>query len=114
MGQFDVTGPDKKTYRVTVPEGATQDQAIDYVKKKYYGGATDQPPGPIEKSPPGDDTMGFFERIGVGAEDAFQGAAQWLEHVTPGATYLDSFNNWLVDQGWPGKVLGLGKVDIDP
>lgn len=40
MGQFDVTGPDQKKYRVTVPEGATQDQAIDYVKRTYYGGAS--------------------------------------------------------------------------
>ena len=41
MAGYVVTGPDGKRYKVRVPEGATNQDAIDYVKKTYY---SEQPP----------------------------------------------------------------------
>jgi len=41
MAGYVVTGPDGKRYKVKVPEGATNQDAIDYVKKTYY---SEQPP----------------------------------------------------------------------
>jgi hypothetical protein len=38
MAGYVVTGPDGKRYRVNVPEGASQQDAIDYVKSTYYSG----------------------------------------------------------------------------
>ena len=35
MGQFKVTTPDGRQYKVTVPEGGTQQDAINYVKNNY-------------------------------------------------------------------------------
>lgn len=35
MAQFDITSPEGKTYRITAPEGATKEQALDYFKQNY-------------------------------------------------------------------------------
>lgn len=36
MATFDVSGPDGKSYRVNVPEGASFEDAVSYVKDTYY------------------------------------------------------------------------------
>ena len=38
MPAYQVTGPDGRKYRVDAPEGATSDEAIDYVYETYYSG----------------------------------------------------------------------------
>jgi hypothetical protein len=50
MATFEVTSPDGKTYEVDAPEGATQADAIAYVKKKYYGGQPSTPKSKPEES----------------------------------------------------------------
>lgn len=35
MAQFDITSPEGKTFRITAPEGATKEQALDYFKQNY-------------------------------------------------------------------------------
>lgn len=47
MASFAVTGPDGKRYKVKVPEGAGQQEAIEYVKNTYY---SKQPEAKAEES----------------------------------------------------------------
>ena len=35
MAQFDITSPEGETFRITAPEGATKEQALDYFKQNY-------------------------------------------------------------------------------
>ena len=35
MTQFDITSPEGKKFRITAPEGATKEQALDYFKQNY-------------------------------------------------------------------------------
>jgi hypothetical protein len=104
MGEFIVTDPSGKRFKVTAPQGATQDQVLEYAKQHFQTSALSQPA----------DTAGFFERIGMGAERTFEGAAQLAEHAMPGATYFDAANNWLADTWFGKNVMGLGKVDMPP
>lgn len=39
MSKFIVTGPDGKEYEVSAPDGATEQQVLEYVKNNYGGGA---------------------------------------------------------------------------
>lgn len=48
MAQYDVTGPDGKTYTVNAPDGASQDDAIAFVKQSYY----DKPTAPVVAQDP--------------------------------------------------------------
>lgn len=45
MGKFVVTGPDGKQYEVNAPEGATEQQVMDYVKSNYQPPTPQQEPG---------------------------------------------------------------------
>lgn len=36
MPKYEITGPDGKKYEVEAPEGATEQQAIEYIKNTYY------------------------------------------------------------------------------
>lgn len=38
MPAYQVTGPDGRKYRVDAPEGATSDEAVEYVYETYYSG----------------------------------------------------------------------------
>src|SRR5262249_37575430 len=42
MPDFEVTSPDGKKYRVTAPEGATQEQALQYAQSQF---SQKEPPG---------------------------------------------------------------------
>ena len=35
MPAFEITAPDGKVYQVTAPEGATQEQVLEYAKNNY-------------------------------------------------------------------------------
>lgn len=43
MPIFTVTAPDGRTYDVNAPEGATQEQAFEYVRQNHYGGVDPEP-----------------------------------------------------------------------
>jgi hypothetical protein len=49
MSSFNVKGPDGKTYTVNAPKGATQEQAIQYVARTYYG-ISPQAPAPTRQT----------------------------------------------------------------
>lgn len=95
MGDFIITSPDGKKFKVTAPEGATQDQVLSYAKQHFGGG--------IASSSEPEQEASFLDRLGTGMRDPFEGAAQLLSHVVPTgvATWIDATNNWLADQGLP-------------
>lgn len=45
MANFTVTAPDGKEYDVEAPEGATEQQVLEYVKANFQGAAAAEPPG---------------------------------------------------------------------
>ena len=79
MSSFNVKGPDGKTYNVNAPKGATQEQAIEYVARTYYG-ISPQAPAPTrqEKQTAVQQQMqkkseaeqGFLDRIFAGKPEA--------------------------------------------
>jgi len=65
MPNYLITSPDGKKFKVTAPEGATQDQVLAYAKSHWgsLGGA--------EPSPPPAPTPGVLSSIGAGAGKGF-------------------------------------------
>jgi len=63
MAGYVVTGPDGKKYRVRVPEGASEKDAIEFVKTQYYS-ETPKPEAAPEVQPPAPEP----ERPRLGAE----------------------------------------------
>lgn len=49
MPNYVVTGPDGRQYRITAPEGATQDEVLAYVQANAGGGQSLVPPRPAAK-----------------------------------------------------------------
>src|ERR1700752_4927028 len=105
MPTYDVTSPDGKKYRVTAPEGATQQDAIQYVQKNQpkLTAATSGKTPPVHQ-------MGTLESIGTGMRDPIEGLAQGLTHVLPTGVVRagNKFNNWLRDQGVPLAEMPTG------
>ena len=99
MGEFNVTGPDKKVYRVTVPEGATQDQAIEYVQKKYYGGGGAQQPTAED---------GFWNTVKGLGEAGISGLAGGLEGALGLPGDVERGVDWLADKTAKGIGGALG------
>ena len=66
MPAFEVTGPDGKKYRVDTPEGASANDAINYVNQQYYQQPQEQPvtEQPVQQPQPlpADDTSSDFIR----------------------------------------------------
>ena len=65
MPDFVITGPDNKKWRVSAPEGATENDAIDYVQSEHYA--------PKEPS--------MMERLGRGISDGAIGLGQSLANA---------------------------------
>lgn len=85
MGQFRITAPDGKTYNVTAPEGATQEQILSYVQSQTQG---DPRTGFAKPEQPT-----LREKAGRGMMDVAQGVKQAglylgekMGIVDPGAT----------------------------
>src|SRR3546814_20028313 len=70
MPNYQVTAPDGRKYRVTAPEGATQEQALAYAQQNYR--QAQQPPasGPREKYQQSDGTRLHKIELALRAADA--------------------------------------------
>lgn len=44
MPKYLITAPDGKTYEVSAPDGASQDDVLNYVKQNYQGAAQQAQP----------------------------------------------------------------------
>jgi hypothetical protein len=72
MPAYNVTGPDGRKYRVTAPDGATQDEIIAYAQKNAAP-APAKPPQPEGES-------NILPNLAVGAREAWDAGAQYLAH----------------------------------
>lgn len=63
MPAFEVTGPDGKKYRVDTPEGASANDAINYVNQQYYQQPQEQPVQQPQPLPADDDSSDFIRGI---------------------------------------------------
>ena len=86
MATYDITGPDGKTYRITAPEDASEDQVLAYARSQFAAGEKDVPGG-----------------LEAGVMDPFYAGAQLLEKSLPKkvVSSINEFNNWLADRGVP-------------
>lgn len=77
MANFEITSPDGKKYRVTAPDGATQEQVLSYAQSQFK---------PQEKPDPTEGMTGaqkFLAGTGKGMVDIGRGAGQLLGMVKP-------------------------------
>lgn len=93
MPIYEVKGPDGKTYDVNVPDGATAEQAMRYVKQTYYGNTEQAKP----IAQPAEQQSGFAR----GLLDPIEGGAQLLESITPevARNAINRLNNYLAQFG---------------
>ena len=75
MPDYDITSPDGKTFRVTAPDGATQDQVLTYAKQQMV--------------PKGNSWLG---ELGVGARAVVKGVEDLSQSVAPALPSLDLAN----------------------
>lgn len=118
MPTFRVTSPDGKAYTVQAPQGATQQQAIQFIQKTY---PATQPGQRISHTPEGDTLdgptpPGLIENILNAPSNFASGAARGLAGDVSGAIQLLSGGRYrggpLYDfsQGGPtGLASGLGR-----
>jgi hypothetical protein len=74
MPDFEVTSPDGKTFIVSAPEGATQDQALAYAKEQHAAA-----PAPASGPP-----VGRLRSVAQGLGDMAYGGAQLMAHTFGG------------------------------
>lgn len=82
MATFNVTAPDGRKYRVNAPDGATQDQAIQYVQQKLAS-----QPAPVDPYAQEAESRSPLEKIkgglASGPINAYLGVKQWLGDLDP-------------------------------
>lgn len=106
MPKFQVTSPDGKTYSVNAPEGATQDDAIAYVQREFYG---EPKPAAAKSGPP----VSGIKSFGMGMMDPIHAGAQTITQVLPDGIVKagNQFNNWLADKTGVVSRLPDGGID---
>jgi hypothetical protein len=83
MAQYQITSPDGKAFVVNAPDGATQDQVLEFAKSQWEKGSKSNPVAEAPK--PEFDDPGFmgstligagrtFDRIGKGMQQLYYGA----------------------------------------
>lgn len=76
MPTFEITAPDGRKFRVTAPEGATQDQVRAFVSSQMAGAK------PVDRGPDPTEGMSTFDRVAAGAgkalTDVGRGVGQML------------------------------------
>lgn len=101
MPRYEITSPDGKSWEVNAPEGATQDQVLEYAKSQWSKSqpAMKQP----ERAPAEDPGMlnslligagRTFDRIGKGAEQAYYGARSAMSGPDTTSLVTGGKNQW--------------------
>jgi hypothetical protein len=113
MPTFDVTAPGGEKYRVVAPEGATQDMALDYVKRQHAAGETPKEPLAKGVMP---EQMGTGEQVMTGMADPMVGGYQLFKHVaggSEGAKKADEFvqqrEKGIQERGGDTLARGVGR-----
>jgi hypothetical protein len=79
MPKYRITSPDGKTFEITAPEGATQEQVLSYAQSQWKAPKTEKAPDPTEG-------MSGFDKFAAGAGKAVydigRGAGQMLGLVS--------------------------------
>lgn len=109
MPTFEVKGPDGSVYEVNAPEGATEAQAIEYVKNNM-GGMSAQKPAAVKL---GEFLGGVPRQLGLTARYALEGPAQAAQFITEPVRQLvtDPLSR-AVGAGERGKPLGQMASDF--
>lgn len=78
MPQYDVTSPEGKTFRVTAPEGATQDQVLAYARSQFSAPHSSAQASPQPASPAAPPPAAPKHSVGYrgGIENAFHQVAE--------------------------------------
>jgi hypothetical protein len=78
MGKFKVTSPEGKSFEITAPDGATQEQVLSYAQQQFSQQAAPQPEQPAS---PADMVSGSrLGRLAAGVASPLLGAAQLGAH----------------------------------
>lgn len=95
MASFDITAPNGQKYRINAPEGATQDQALQYFRSQHpemdSGGSGDGGGEKQQQNTGGSFREGaedFLHGLNTGIAGDIVGAGQLARHVLP---------NWMTD-----------------
>lgn len=102
MPRYEITSPDGKRWEVSAPEGASQNQVLEYAKSQWSAPTKDLQPA-----------MSTAERIGMGLADQVHGGAQLLTKMLP-AGLVDAgnrLNNLIADRTGIFPRLPAGGVD---
>ena len=120
MPLYEVTAPDGKKYQVNAPEGATQEDAIEYVATQVIP----QQPAPQEATAGvGEALIGGAKRIGsdiitgvtapfVGGEEAAQKGIARQEQITerPGASLEEVQKKYKEEGAWPAIKEAISQI----
>jgi hypothetical protein len=80
MAPYIATAPDGKEYEIDAPEGATQEQALDYFKANWKS----QEQAPLEAPPEEKSTLQRFADIPANAVQSLVGAAKYSGNLPAG------------------------------
>lgn len=109
MPVFEVKGPDGSVYEVNAPEGATEAQAIEYVKSNM-GGMRAEKPAAVKVG----EFLGEIPRqLGLTARYALEGPAQAAQFITePVRQLVTDPVSRAMGAGKRGKPLGQMATDF--
>lgn len=101
MSAFEVTGPDGRKYRVDAPEGASQQDAIEYIAHQHYGISR------AESKPDVDPIKGRMGSIGSGGP----GGQHYMDTSSPLLRTVAGIGSGTQEFGRGlGNLVGLGHV----
>mgnify|MGYP006921348830 CR=1 FL=1 len=80
MPKYSVTSPSGEVFDVNAPEGASEADAIEYVKKNYIVGAAATPSDPYKET--AQEGSNFLAGMGGGMKGLYLGAKQMLGQAT--------------------------------
>jgi len=134
MADYEITAPDGKVYRISAPEGATEDQIIGYAKQHMAQAAPETDPGkvvfdrrkPAAQNPPSEPWTNSADRdIFASTANAVAGIGEGLAMVpdmlAQGAGYLLAeggdlvgLPEWITDELRDPATIGGGIESLVP
>lgn len=82
MAKYEITGPDGKRYEVNAPHGASEDDAINYVKSNFY--SAESKPDPYKETAQKQSALdNLLAGVGGGMTSLYLGGKQMLGKATP-------------------------------
>ena len=113
MPKYRITSPDGRTLEINAPDGATQDQALEYAKSQWLKGPSAEPKAEGPATSPSKLKGSALGGVFMGLRDAVDGGAQLLRRAVPSGVgaAIDDFGNSLADMGLPvARSSGVGAL----